>query len=104
MRIYYSVLATILTVAPAIAQVGASGTIQGTIKDPSDAILPGASVTATSVGTGIPITRETNTAGFFVITPLQAGEYSVTIKANFGTLTTQANQPRKLQISAHISF
>jgi hypothetical protein len=24
--------------------------------------------------------------------------------ANFGTLTTQANQPRKLQISARISF
>ena len=88
MRIFYSVLAAILTVVPAIAQVGASGTIQGTIKDPSDAILPGASVTATSVGTGIPIARETNSAGFFVITPLQAGEYSVTIKAaGFQTIT-----------------
>ena len=90
MRIRCTLLTAILTTMSGFAQVGGSGTIQGTIKDPSDAVLAGASVTATNIGTGIPTSRETNAAGFFVIAPLQAGEYSVTIKAaGFQTVTQQ---------------
>jgi len=83
-------LASLLTVAIAAAQVGGSGTIQGTVTDPSGAAVPGASVTATNVETGVQTNRKTTDAGFFVLTPLQPGLYMVTIqKEGFQTLTQQ---------------
>ncbi len=82
--------AVLLTVAPATAQVGGSGTIQGTITDPSGAVVAGASVTATNVATGVQTNRKTTDSGFFVLAPLQPGEYTVTAKTEgFQTLTQQ---------------
>src|SRR5258706_13411952 len=63
------------------AQVGGSGTIQGTVTDPSGAVIVGAAVTARNNATGIETSRKITEAGFFVLSPLQAGEYSVTVKA-----------------------
>ena len=72
------------------AQVGGTGTIQGTITDPSGAVVPGASVTAANVATGVQTSRKTTEAGFFVLSPLQPGEYTVTVKAEgFQTFTQQ---------------
>jgi hypothetical protein len=80
-----------LTVAIATAQVGGSGTIQGTVTDPSGAVLAGASVVATNVETGVQTSRKTTDAGFFVLSPLQPGEYTVTVKAEgFQTLTQKS--------------
>lgn len=72
------------------AQVGGTGTIQGTVTDPSGAVVAGASVTAENVETGVQTSRKTTDAGFFVLSPLQPGEYTVTVKAEgFQTLTQQ---------------
>src|SRR5947209_1813984 len=65
----------------ALAQVGGGGTIQGTITDGSGAIVPNAEVTATNIATGVTTTRKTTESGLFVLSPLQAGEYKVTISA-----------------------
>ncbi|MBZ5618618.1 MAG: carboxypeptidase-like regulatory domain-containing protein, partial [Acidobacteriia bacterium] len=90
MRVIDCLFAALLGVAAATAQVGGNGTIQGTVTDPSGAVVAGASVTATNVETGVETTRQTTDAGFFVLTPLQPGEYSVTVKAaGFQTLTQQ---------------
>ncbi len=91
MRVFLCcLLAALLAVATATAQVGGSGTIQGTVTDPSGAVVAGASVTATNVETGVQTSRKTTDAGFFVLTPLQPGEYTVTVKAEgFQTLTQQ---------------
>jgi hypothetical protein len=90
MRIIYIVLATLLAIATASAQVGGSGTIQGTVTDPSGAAVAGATVVAANVETGVETTRKTNEAGFFVLAPLQPGEYTVTVKAEgFQTQTQQ---------------
>jgi hypothetical protein len=64
----------------ATAQVGGSGTIEGTVTDPSGAAVPGASVSATNVQTGVQTNRKTTDAGFFVLSPLQPSEYTVTVK------------------------
>jgi hypothetical protein len=78
-----------LTIA-AIAQVGGGGTIQGTVTDQSGGVLSGATVTAINTETGVETTRKTTEAGLFVISPLQPGEYSITVKAaGFQTLTQQ---------------
>src|SRR6185369_3785590 len=79
----------LLTIATMSAQVGGSGAIQGTVTDPADAVIAGASVVATNAGTGIQTSRQTNAAGFFVLSPLQPGEYSVTVKADGFQTTTQ---------------
>ena len=90
MRVLHCLLAALLAVAAATAQVGGSGTIQGTVTDPSGAAVPGASVTATNVATGVQTARETTEAGVFVISLLPAGEYTVTVRAaGFETLTQQ---------------
>ena len=91
MRVFLCcLLSALLTVAIATAQVGGSGTIQGTVTDPSGAVVAGASVTAANVETGVQTSRKTTEAGFFVLTPLQPGEYTVTVKVDgFQTLIQQ---------------
>ena len=83
--------ALLLAAGSAFGQAGGTGTIQGTITDPSGAIVAGATVTATNLATGVRTDRKTTDAGFFVLSFLPAGEYSVTVTAaGFQTLT----QPR----------
>ena len=61
------------------AQTGGGGSIQGTITDPGGAVVPGATVVATNVATGVETTRQTNDAGLYVIKPLPPGEYKVMV-------------------------
>ncbi|HEX8138151.1 MAG TPA: TonB-dependent receptor [Pyrinomonadaceae bacterium] len=69
------------------AQIGGSGAINGTVFDPSGAVVPGATVVARNVATGIETTRQTTEAGLFVIAPLPPGEYTVTVSlSGFQTL------------------
>ena len=88
MRVFLSCLLTAIAAVVATAQVGGSGTIQGTVTDPSGAIVGGAAVVATNVETGVQTSRKTTDAGVFVLSPLQPGEYTVTVTADgFQTLT-----------------
>ena len=63
----------------ASAQIGGSGSIQGTVLDTSGATLPGATVTATNVATGVATVRQTTAAGVYTLSPLAPGEYRVTV-------------------------
>jgi len=76
------VLATALTIIfPLAAQIGGAGSIEGTVTDPSGAVIPGATVEATSLATGLKITRETTAVGYYVISALPAGEYRLRVNA-----------------------
>jgi len=70
---------SILAPSAATAQLGGSGSIQGTVLDTSNAAVPGATVTATHVATGIATVRQTTSAGVYALTPLPPGEYRVTV-------------------------
>ncbi|PYS71610.1 MAG: hypothetical protein DMF69_09795 [Acidobacteria bacterium] len=69
------------------AQIGGSGSIQGTVTDPGGAVVPGAAVVVTNVATKVEISKQTNDSGVYVIAPLQPGEYKVVVTlAGFQTL------------------
>ena len=65
--------------APAFAQYGAS--LQGTVTDKTGAVVSGATVIATHQGTGVSRTATTGDGGFYRITGLAPGVYTVTVEA-----------------------
>ncbi|MBV9084303.1 MAG: TonB-dependent receptor, partial [Acidobacteriaceae bacterium] len=71
------------------AQIGGTGSIQGTLTDPSGAAIPGATVTATNTKTNIKTAQETTAAGLYTIAALPAGEYALTATATGFQSVTQ---------------
>jgi hypothetical protein len=57
------------------------GSIEGTITDPTGAIVPSATVTVAAPDTGFTKTLSTNSAGVFTLGPLNPGPYRVTVTA-----------------------
>jgi hypothetical protein len=56
-----------------------SGTILGTVRDNSGAIVPNATVTVRNEGTGFSQSTVTSSSGTYVLTPLKIGKYSVEV-------------------------
>jgi hypothetical protein len=87
MRYVALCLALLFSACMVFAQTGGTGSIQGTVTDPSGAIVPGASITATNIATGIKTGTVTTDTGFFAIPLLLPGTYTVTVTASgFETL------------------
>ena len=63
------------------AQGGASGAVQGDIRDSSGALIAGAEVTLTGAGGGIARVVRTNSEGSFAAALLPPGSYRVEVKA-----------------------
>lgn len=74
-----AVLLSLCAVPQAFTQ--STGTIRGTVTDPSGAVIPSATVTATATTTGINRTAASNDSGIFVFPDLPIGIYSLKIEA-----------------------
>ena len=89
MKILSSSLCTLFAAllgGQALAQT-VTGTIIGTVTDPSGRVIIGASVTVTNERTGDVRTTTTNESGAFTITALQPGGYTLKVEApGFSTL------------------
>ena len=57
----------------------ATATLEGLVKDSSDAVLPNAQVTATELSTGLARTVSSNTGGYYRIASLPVGDYDITV-------------------------
>ena len=53
------------------------GGVNGTITDPTGAMVPGTTVTLSNVGTGVEVTGQSNASGFFVFVNVQPGNYTL---------------------------
>jgi hypothetical protein len=53
------------------------GSIVGTARDPSDAVIVGARITVTNVATGVKTTQATNDVGAYSFTTLFPGRYTI---------------------------
>lgn len=74
----------LLGVATACQGQGITGSITGTVSDPTGAAIPGATVTVLSAATNAVHTVTTSDVGSYTVTQLPPGQYTVTVtKANF---------------------
>jgi hypothetical protein len=68
------------------------GRISGTVTDSSDAVVPGATVTVTNSATNLVRTTTTDEGGFYTVTNLPVGSYTVSVeKAGFKKSNTTDN-------------
>src|SRR5215475_2162106 len=79
MRTLYAALVLIVVLGLSVPASGQStfATVSGTVADPSGAVLPGVSVTATNNATGVVTTVVSNEAGAYNLTGLLPGVYTV---------------------------
>jgi hypothetical protein len=99
--------ATLLVVSRCQAQV-ASAELTGNVLDSSGAAIPGATVTATNVDTGIAHTTASEKGGDYVLTSLPPGNYTLTVEApGFSKLEQsgidlQINQQARLELTLKV--
>src|SRR3954463_1821883 len=63
---------------PAFSQAGFFASVTGTVTDSSKALVPGVSVKATAVDTGVVTTTVSNEAGAYNFNNLLPGKYTIT--------------------------
>ena len=91
--------AVLMCTSIALAQT-VTGSVTGTVTDPSDAVIPGANVVAHNVDTGVNSPTVTNSDGFYRINQLPIGRYTLTIDAKgFGTETVPSFNLEAVQIA-----
>lgn len=106
----YGLLALLLVTlsgAPVFAQT-ITGSITGTVTDPSGAVISGARVTATNVLTNVVTPAVTNASGIYSLQFLQIGRYKVQVQASgFAPQDTsvfelEADQIAKIDIALQV--
>ena len=74
---------------PVFGQVVTTGSIVGTVTDPTGAVVPNATVTAKNKATGKESTATTTDSGNFNIPQVSAGVFTVTVQATSGFKKSQ---------------
>ena len=81
--LYRSICITLIilfnSVIPLLSQT-ATATLLGTIRDPSDALVPGAQVSVLNVSTGIERRIHTDELGNYAVPLLQPGNYEISVE------------------------
>ncbi len=83
-----SVFTLVICFAASALGQNTTGTLEGTVKDPKGAIVPGASVTAKGITTAFNTTVQTGTDGTFRIQGVPAGSYNITVAPISGFAAT----------------
>ncbi len=97
----------VMTGMPAFTQT-ITGSITGTVTDPTGAVVSGAKVTATNVQTGVATPTTTNPSGIYSLRFLQIGQYKINVDSpNFNSQTTnvftlEVDQQAKVNIALQV--
>jgi carboxypeptidase family protein len=101
-------LAAALSLTHVAAQT-VTGSITGEVKDPSGALVSGASVTAENVATAVKTTAKTNGAGVYTLRFLPVGSYKLAVEAkgfastNVAPFSLEIDQTAKIDVALKIS-
>lgn len=98
----FAIAMTALFGTSALLAQNVTGTISGTVADPSGAVIPGAHVTAENTGTGVKAESTTNSSGDYAIRFLPIGTYSVKIEAQ--GFNAQTIVPFALEVNQTAKF
>ena len=90
-----TVFVVFLIAMPASGQQAAE--LVGTVMDPSGAVVPGATVTATNEATGAVREVQSNVEGSYRVAPLPAGSYTIEVSAD--AFNTQVQSGLVLQVN-----
>ncbi len=77
-----------------------TGTIVGTVTDPSGAVVSGAKVTLTNLGTNAALSTSTGADGTYTFTPVRVGNYRIDVSAQGFQSATQRNIA--VDVSSHV--
>jgi len=75
-------VAGLLVIPPGVSAQRIDGDLRGVVKDPTGAVIAGATLTVTSQGTGLTRQLETSSAGTYVAANLLPGLYSIRIEVS----------------------
>jgi len=90
--------------AHCFSQTMGTGTITGTVKDATGAVVPGVTITATNINTGVKRSAVTDGSGAYVLPALQIGRYKIeAAHAGFKTVTQQ-NVELDVDTNATVNF
>ena len=107
--IHAALLGLLFAAIPAVTQSINHSQLRGTITDSSGAVIIGADVTITDIGTNISQTTVTDNHGGYVFTALRPSNYKLVVKAaTFGAIekdgiTLEADQQSTLDVTLHPS-
>ena len=97
-----SAILLLLFAALGNAQVAGTATIQGTISDPTGAIIPGATVSIINVSTNVQKTAQSNSGGSYSFPNIDIGTYTVTVTSpGFQTYVKTGNV---LEVGSNIAI
>src|ERR1051326_5879849 len=89
-------------VSPLLAQTANQGSMEGTVSDPSGAVVPAATLTATNTATGVAQSTQSNAEGYYRFIAFPVGTYDLVIsKTGFGTQTRKGID---VSVGAKIAF
>ena len=100
-----TLLGFLLLGLPLLAQISGTGAISGVVRDASGALVPGASVTATNLATGLVRHLVSSANGDFAIQLLEPGHYRLAITkqgfatSNFPDVTVNVTQVTGVNVS-----
>ncbi len=92
-----------LLASPSAAQVD-TGTILGTVRDASGAVVPNARVILTNKGLGVTQRAETDANGRYIFTPLKTGTYQVEIEVQGFKKAVRSGLELNIQQQAQVDF
>src|ERR1700730_16325528 len=102
-------VALLLCCGTALEAQTITGSVNGTVTDPTGAVVPNAKVTATNVDTGIETPSATNSDGIYNIPFLQIGNYKLTVDvpgfatATYGPFALETAQIAKVDVKMGLS-
>ena len=83
---------------------GPSGSIAGTVTDPSGAVLPNSSVSLVNLATGVARNVHTDQVGLYTFAALPPGEYNITVERTGFQTEVRSNITLQVQQSARVDF
>lgn len=97
-------MAILLWHSPLIFGQADTGSISGTVKDQSGAVIPGAKVTLTNEGTNVSRSVDTDASGFYVFSPVRVGSYTVSASQTGFSTVEQRSVAVNIQQNSVVPF